>query len=133
MITQLLLLWLIEVCVGKPLQLPLSRTKGTPPSHRSSSRSAIHELSSSSQLKNEFYYYQLTANLGTPGQPVTFLMDTGSSDLWAMASSNPYCESSNFNCSGSVFDPTESRTFHNSSESFQIQCKYSHTTKANQY
>lgn len=42
-------------------------------------------------LKNEIEFYAATLELGTPPQNITVLFDTGSSDLWVSASTNPYC------------------------------------------
>ncbi|GAV50692.1 hypothetical protein ZYGR_0Z01150 [Zygosaccharomyces rouxii] len=51
-------------------------------------------------LKNEQNFYSIKLSVGTPGQEVVVLLDTGSSDLWIPGSDNPYCkESSSFSIS----------------------------------
>lgn len=44
-------------------------------------------------LLNENTFYLAHIELGTPSQKVGVLVDTGSSDLWVVASNNSYCES----------------------------------------
>lgn len=45
------------------------------------------------ELDNRNTFYSSTLDIGTPEQKVVVLVDTGSSDLWVMGSSNPYCAS----------------------------------------
>lgn len=45
-------------------------------------------------LKNEQNFYSIRLNVGTPGQEVTVLLDTGSSDLWLRGSNSSYCNNS---------------------------------------
>ncbi|ODV94347.1 hypothetical protein PACTADRAFT_51204 [Pachysolen tannophilus NRRL Y-2460] len=45
-------------------------------------------------IVNEESYYMANLSIGSDSQNVGVLIDTGSSDLWVMSSSNPYCESS---------------------------------------
>lgn len=44
-------------------------------------------------LLNENTFYLTELNIGTPAQKVGVLIDTGSSDLWVVASNNTYCQS----------------------------------------
>lgn len=46
-------------------------------------------------LKNEKNFYSVKLKVGTPGQDVVVLLDTGSSDLWITGSENPYCKNPN--------------------------------------
>lgn len=63
--------------------------------------------------------YLATMFVGSDRQKVLPVLDTGSSDLWVMASSNPYCASED--CTGMKFDPSSSTTFENTSEPFNIE------------
>ncbi|QID86715.1 Aspartyl protease [Saccharomyces pastorianus] len=51
-------------------------------------------------ITNQKSFYSVELEVGTPAQNITVLVDTGSSDLWIMGSSNPYCSSS----SGGLLD-----------------------------
>ncbi|GAV55118.1 hypothetical protein ZYGR_0AS04410 [Zygosaccharomyces rouxii] len=45
------------------------------------------------EVENQQNFYSVDLQVGTPGQNITVLLDTGSSDLWVTANTNPYCES----------------------------------------
>ncbi|KAK7421675.1 hypothetical protein QQZ08_009849 [Neonectria magnoliae] len=53
--------------------------------------------------------YFATAEVGSPGQNVTLLLDTGSSDIWVPWSNASICDNSG--CSLGSFDPDESSSF----------------------
>ncbi|KAK9235965.1 aspartic peptidase domain-containing protein [Lipomyces kononenkoae] len=56
--------------------------------------------------------YIASIRLGTPAQTLQVQLDTGSSDLWVQASTNPYCTSSQGNCQDSgTFDASSSSSF----------------------
>ncbi|KAK9389502.1 aspartic peptidase domain-containing protein [Lipomyces mesembrius] len=60
--------------------------------------------------------YIATINLGSPAQSVKVQLDTGSSDLWVQASTNPFCAAKRTNCEESgTFNAAKSSTF------FQLQ------------
>lgn len=61
------------------------------------------------KLVNEQSFYMANISVGTPGQNIGVLIDTGSSDLWIMNSSNPYCKSSNSGNSYSASKQVEER------------------------
>ncbi|GMF05242.1 unnamed protein product [Ambrosiozyma monospora] len=42
-------------------------------------------------LKNQAVFYSVDVAIGSKGNVVTVLVDTGSSDFWVMSSKNPYC------------------------------------------
>lgn len=45
------------------------------------------------KIENQQNFYSVDLFIGSPGQNMTVLLDTGSSDLWVTAKSNPYCRS----------------------------------------
>jgi hypothetical protein len=53
-------------------------------------------------------YYFLNISVGTPGQPQTVHLDTGSSDLFVTSSTAAYCQ--NNTCVGGTFDISKSST-----------------------
>ncbi|KAK9363892.1 aspartic peptidase domain-containing protein [Lipomyces starkeyi] len=56
--------------------------------------------------------YIATISLGSPAQTVKVQLDTGSSDLWVQASTNPFCAAKRTNCEESgTFNAAESSTF----------------------
>lgn len=90
------------------------------------------------ELENMFTYYNVEIELGTPGQKFNMLVDTGSSDLWAIGKGNPYCaqdasqlnsESKYINCTKSgTFDYSASSTFLKNNSDFYVS--YSDATMA---
>ncbi|KAK9331065.1 aspartic peptidase domain-containing protein [Lipomyces starkeyi] len=56
--------------------------------------------------------YIATISLGSPAQTVKLQLDTGSSDLWVQASTNPFCAAKRTNCEESgTFNAAKSSTF----------------------
>lgn len=81
-------------------------------------------------LDNLFSYYNVEVELGTPAQTFNLLIDTGSSDLWVISDTNPYCATTNsqlsdpdyIDCSTSgVFAYSDSSTFIANNSDFFIQ------------
>ncbi|XP_069697358.1 pepsin A-like [Periplaneta americana] len=63
--------------------------------------------------------YVATIELGTPGQPIRVVLDTGSSDLWVPSSE--LCDSG-YDCNlHHVFYPTKSKSFQQEDQPFSIQ------------
>lgn len=77
--------------------------------------SNIAKRATSLGLLNMQSFYEVVLSIGTPPQDVAFTLDTGSSDLWVMSSSNPYCSTSDPNapnCSSNfVYNYNASSTF----------------------
>jgi len=63
-------------------------------------------------LSENQYFVQYYANvtIGTPPQPLQLMVDTGSSDIWAVSSTAPICQSQGA-CALGTFDQTQSSTF----------------------
>lgn len=91
--------------------------------HREHSKSEVV----SSSLDDAFYYFYATMYVGSDRQKTTVSLDTGSSDMFIMTKSNPYCQGNN-ECTGMEFDPSSSTTFKNTSQPWHIQ--YYDTTGA---
>lgn len=83
-------------------------------------------------LYNQDYFYTLNVSIGNPPQNFELLLDTGSSDLWVMDSSNPYCLGNEdldlsvayqFNCSlvGGLFDSNVSSSYQYNNSAFYIR------------
>lgn len=82
---------------------------------------------------NEQYYYRIDVGLGSPPQPLQLLIDTGSSDMWVLDGTDPYCVSNRlengtynatnqFDCSlTGVFDHQSSSTFNIVHDGFRIR------------
>lgn len=80
-------------------------------------------------MANGFYMYEADLYIGSDKQLVKPMIDTGSSDLWVMLDSNPYCTDSNeYNCTDQIYDPETSTSYKNMSVPYDIQ--YLDTTGA---
>lgn len=92
-------------------------------------------------LNNSVTFFTSEIEIGSNKQSVTVQVDTGSSDLWVMDSTNPYCvgatdstisSSDQVNCTSSaMFDSSDSSTYHSNSTTFKIT--YGDTTFASGY
>lgn len=70
-------------------------------------------------IDNQKFYYSTTVRIGAPAQPVTLLIDTGSSDTWV------FTKNTRFNGQGtrpnSFFEPSQSSTYKSNGTSYSIQ------------
>ncbi|KAL4864874.1 hypothetical protein BDV12DRAFT_158546 [Aspergillus spectabilis] len=66
--------------------------------------------------------YSTNLTVGDPAQPVEVSVDTGSSDLWVVHTSNPICSSSGSRCDSlGTYDPLDSRSADPLSDRFSIE------------
>jgi hypothetical protein len=66
-------------------------------------------------------FYSLNITVGTPPQPVSVLLDTGSSDLWLPQAYSSICKYDTYDCElGGSFDPQASSSFHTTNVDFYI-------------
>ncbi|GME92552.1 unnamed protein product [Ambrosiozyma monospora] len=71
-------------------------------------------------LSHEKYFYSVDVQIGSDGDNVTLLVDTGSSDMWVMDSSLKGRCGSDSSCQFGLFDTSDSSTFHNNNTEFGI-------------
>jgi len=62
-------------------------------------------------LANEVLLYFINVTVGTPGQPFSLQIDTGSSDIWFPAVNADVCEQDADNCPYGTYDYTKSSTY----------------------
>ncbi|KAF5092260.1 hypothetical protein D0Z00_004669 [Geotrichum galactomycetum] len=62
-------------------------------------------------LDNIYTYYNVELELGTPPQKFDLIIDTGSSDLWVISETNPYCATSAAQLSSGYINCSRSGTF----------------------
>jgi hypothetical protein len=71
--------------------LPLSFSRGGPKHHALTKRGGTYSQELNNNLTGAGYYTEVA--LGTPPQPVTLVLDTGSSDVWVLDSNADLCKS----------------------------------------
>lgn len=118
------------------VEFPFSLVKHSDEDHISRNAQLLNDRSSSvlsMPIINEQYYYRIDVGLGTPPQPLQLLIDTGSSDMWVLDGTDPYCTSNRlengtynatnqFDCSlTGVFDHQSSSTFNIVHDGFRIK------------
>lgn len=79
-------------------------------------RTDVHHLRARAEaievtLRNSVVTYYINVTIGTPPQPFSLILDTGSSDIWVPSVSADVCRSSLRGCRYGAFDYTESSTF----------------------
>lgn len=73
-------------------------------------------------LANEVLLYFINVTVGTPGQPFSLQIDTGSSDIWFPAVNADVCQQDASQCSDGTYDYTQSSTYADPGlPEFQIQ------------
>ncbi|EHY58348.1 hypothetical protein HRR83_007287 [Exophiala dermatitidis] len=73
-------------------------------------------------LDNEILLYLINVTVGTPGQPFSLQLDTGSSDIWFPAVNADICEDNVQNCPLGMYDYSKSSTYSDpDAPEFQIQ------------
>lgn len=118
------------------VEFPFSLVKHSDEDSISRNAQLLNDRSSSvlsMPIINEQYYYRIDVGLGTPPQPLQLLIDTGSSDMWVLDGTDPYCASNRlengtynatnqFDCSlTGVFDHQTSSTFNIVHDGFRIK------------
>lgn len=123
-----LLLSLLAVPATAQLLLDLQGHDTTDPRHQSQNH-LTKRKTVEQDLVQKFAYYEATVSVGTPGQQIKLLLDTGSSDMWVLGQ-NVNCGgggifSQGIDCTQSgVFDTSKSSTYHKN-ESIPFDIKYS--------
>ncbi|KAK9465616.1 aspartic peptidase domain-containing protein [Lipomyces arxii] len=73
-------------------------------------------------LDNYNYIYYANVLIGTPGQEIQLIIDTGSSDTWVQTAQNVFCQENPDSCSTGIFDLQKSSTYDPiTDETFSIQ------------
>ena len=76
----------------------------------------------SAALENEILLYFINCTVGTPPQPFSLQIDTGSSDIWFPAVNADVCQQSSQNCPLGTYSASRSSTYANPNfPEFQIQ------------
>lgn len=95
------------------------------PTQRQSLRGPLNKRSDTANIDliNEKSFYLSELQMGTPGDRVGVVLDSGSSDLWVMSKSNQYCETNDglLDCNEyGTYNPNSSKTYHNNGSTFSI-------------
>lgn len=78
------------------------------------------------KISNQKFYYSSTVQIGSPGQLVDVLIDTGSSDTWVISLTTKYVGQKPG--PSSFFDPGQSDSWQSNQTSFDITYGVGHTT-----
>lgn len=137
LITSVLASFLVDWALADGfVSFPITKGKGIPAKDAPPKNLKFSKILSNipAALGNMVLQYNINFELGTPAQSFSAAIDTGSSDLWVVESSNPYCVQNGINnvtynpgdeidCSsiGGFFTSAKSSTYEDIRDDFYIQ------------
>ncbi|ANB15284.1 Yps3p [Sugiyamaella lignohabitans] len=83
-------------------------------------RTIFSEHTGSAYLDNDVTIYTINATFGTPGQPITIEIDTGSSDVWITSTNSSFCADPDNYCDYGLFNPQKSSSIQYLNKPFNI-------------